>query len=78
MLNKISSYTFTTTTGYAVSNVALANYSMSTIANQQSNISSIEDTLEIVDSEGYVLSLPNSLNHSLTVSPGQASTIELP
>ena len=74
-----SSISFSVTNDYNLIDEALTNYTMDNYTGPTS--SSLSDgsyDIQILANESNILSLPNSLNQSLTVSPGQILTLDLP
>ena len=67
---KKSSYLLTFD-AFDISNETLTNHSMSTQTILSVTVSNYEYIIERNDTRSFILSLPETLNHSLTVSPGQ-------
>ena len=74
-----SSISFSVTNDYNLIDEALTNYTMDNGSGlTSSSLSDGSYDIQILANESNILSLPNSLNQSLTVSPGQILTLDLP
>ena len=58
-------------------NETLTNHSMSTRTTSFISISNFEYSMARSDSQSFILSIPEELNHNLVVSPGQEFTFSL-
>ena len=77
-LSVMSSYSFSSTDGYELSDETLTNYSMNVESTSEFSLNEASYTLEIHTVDSYVISLPENLNQTLLVNPGQNLTIDLP
>ena len=77
-LSVMSSYSFSSTDGYELSDETLTNYSMNVQSTSEFSLSEASYTLEISTTNSYVISSSGSLDQHLYVSPGQNLTIDAP
>ena len=78
-LTKSTSVSFTLTNDYNFTDETLLNHSLSSDPTPSSyNLNEANYGMVLISSESIILSLPDSLNQNITVSPGQNISFDLP
>ena len=77
--SKNSTYTFPVTSSYNLVDVVLSNHSMNSDTNPSPyTLTSASYAIQTISNMSYVLSLPDSLNHTINGTYGQVSSFDLP
>ena len=78
-MRKNTSISFTVTDDYELNDESLRNYSISSNSISSSyNLNEYSYSVQRISNQSNILSLPDILNHNITVSPGQNISFDLP
>ena len=77
-VNVTSSYTFNETNEYEFTDATLSEHTMSIQTHISLSLTSQEYALGIYSNQSYTIFLPDTLNYSITVSPDQNFSLNLP
>ena len=78
-LKKNTSFSLSDTDVYELADTTLASFSISSVENSDTDsVITFSYDLQNFSNQSYIISIRDSLNHSLTVSPGQVVNLDLP